>query len=250
MAVPRKVSLSILALSLMLALNSAHAGADEDWVRAIRQRNLSLIERLLSQEARINLATEDGKTALMVVAGAGQTRLAQAMLDAGADVNAANRRGGTALMYAATGGDPSTLKTLLAHGAAVNARAANGWTAVTLASARGHAGIVEILLAAGADANAPDIDGWTPLMRAVYEDRFEVARVLLRDKSVRVNAREDRGETALHFAAAKGSLKIAKLLLAHGADARGKDTSGRTPAAVAAAEGHAALAEFLSQLVR
>ena len=240
-----KVALSILTLSLTQVLNFAHAGADEDWTRAIRQNNLPLIERLLSRVTNVDLAAEDGRTALMVAAGAGQTKLAQALLAAGADVNAVNQRGGTALMYAATDGNPATLNALLSHGAAVNARAANGWTAVTLASARGHAGIVGKLLAAGADANASDIYGWTPLMRAVYEDRFEVVRVLLGDKSLRVNTRDDRGATALHFAAARGSLKIAKLLLAHGADARDTDASGRTPAMAAAAEGHAALAEFL-----
>ncbi|MDH3311296.1 MAG: ankyrin repeat domain-containing protein, partial [Gammaproteobacteria bacterium] len=69
------------------------------------------------------------------------------------------------------------------------------------------------------------------------------------DKSLRLNAQDDRGETALHFAAAKGSFEIVKLLLDHGADARATDGSGRTPATVAAAEGHAALAEFLKRLI-
>jgi ankyrin repeat protein len=245
-----KVTRSILTLILTLVLNVARAGADEDWTRAILQHDLALIERLLSEGANVNRAAEDGRTALMLAAGAGQTKLVQALIAAGADVNAVNQRGGTALMYAATDGDASTLSALLSRGAAVNAKAANGWTAVTLASARGHAGIVGQLLAAGADANATDIDGWTPLMRAVYEDRFEVVRVLLGDKSLRVNARDDRGETALHYAAATGSLKIAKMLLAHGADARATDASGRTPATVAAAEGHAALADFLRRSIR
>jgi len=245
-----KVALSILTLSLTQALNYAHAGAEEDWLRAIRHNNLPLIEQLLSHGAKVNLAADDGKTALMAAAGAGQTKLAQAMIAAGADVNAVNKRGGTALMYAATDGNPATLNALLSHGAAVNTRARNGWTALTLASARGHAGIVGKLLAAGADANTSDIYGWTPLMRAVYEDRFEVVRVLLGDKSLRLNAQDDRGETALHFAAARGSLEIVKLLLAHGADARATDSSGRTPATVAAAEGHAALAKFLKPPIR
>jgi uncharacterized protein len=245
-----KVALSILTIILTQVINSAHAGKEEDWTRAIRQNNLPLIERLLSEGAKVNLAAEDGKTALMVAAGAGLSKLVQAIIAAGADVNAVNQRGGTALMYAATDGNPATLNALLSRGAVVNARARNGWTALTLASARGHAGIVGVLLAAGADANAPDIYGWTPLMRAVYEDRFEVIRVLLGNNSLRVNARDDRGETALHFAAAKGSINIAKLLLAHGADARDTDASGRTPATVAAAEGHAALAEFLKHPAR
>ena len=150
-------------------------------------------------------------------------------------------------MYAATEGAPETVAVLLSHGAAVNARAENGWTAVTLAAATGRAAIVSQLLAASADPNIADIYGWTPLMRAVDSDRTEVVRVLLHNESVRVNARDDRGETALHHVAAGGSLEIARLLLAHGADPRAKDAAGRTPATVAAEQGHAKLADFLGQ---
>jgi len=213
---------------------------------AITRRDLPAIEHLLSQNKRnVNLAAPDGKTALMLAAGSARADLVRSLLGAGADVNAINARGGTALMYAATRGDPETVNVLLSHGAAVNARAENGWTAVTLASATGQAVIVRQLLEAGADANIADIYGWTPLMRAVDSDRTEVVRVLLKDKSVRVNARDDQGEAALHHAAAVGSLEIARLLLAHGADPRAKDAAGRTPAAVAAEQGHARLADFL-----
>ena len=213
---------------------------------AITKRDLPAIERLLSQNSEnVNLAAPDGRTALMLAAAAARADLARGLLVAGADVNAVNAKGGTALMYAATQGDPETVNVLLTHGATVNVRAENGWTAVTLASATGHAAVVRQLLEAGADANIADIYGWTPLMRAVDSDRNEVVRVLLKDKSVRVNARDDQGETALHHAAAGGSLEIARLLLANGADPRAKDAAGRTPAAVAAEQGHARLADFL-----
>jgi ankyrin repeat protein len=240
----------LLAAGLAVVLSAARAVPDEDWVHAVSQRDLPTIERLLPQGANVNLASEDGKTALMLAAGAGQRELVHALLAAGADVNFTNRRGGTALMYAATSGDPETVALLLSHGAAVNAKAVNGWTAVTLASAKGYSIIVRRLLDAGADANAADLYGWTPLMRAVEEDRPEVVRVLLQDKSVRVNARDDRGETALHHAAAAGSLAIARLLIVRGADTRSTDMAGRTPAMVAKAEGHAQLADFLRRSLR
>ena len=230
----------------MFLLGNVWAESGDTWVLAITKRDLPAIERLLSQDKRnVNLAAPDGKTALMLAAGAGRADLARALLAAGADVNAANARGGTALMFAATQGDSETVAALLSHGAAVNARAENGWTAMTLAAATGQAAVVRQLLAAGADANIADIYGWTPLMRAVDSDRFEVIRVLLQNRSVRVNARDDQGETALHHAAAMGSLEIARLLIKHGADPRSKDAAGRTPASVAAVQGHAKLADFL-----
>ena len=232
----------------MVFLGAAWAESGDAWVLAITKRDLPAIERLLSQNSEnVNLAAPDGKTALMLAAGTARADLVRALLDAGADVNAVNARGGTALMYAATAGDPETINVLLSHGAAVNAKAENGWTAVTLAAATGQADIVRQLLLAGADANLADIYGWTPLMRAVDSDRTGVVRVLLQNRSVRVNARDDQGETALHHAAARGSLEIARLLIAHGADPRAKDAAGRTPAIVAAGEGHAGLAEFLGR---
>ena len=236
----------IPALGSIIFLGAAWAESGDAWVLAITKRDLPAIAHLLSQNERnVNLAAPDGKTALMLAAGTARADLVRALLAAGADVNAVNVRGGTALMYAATQGEPEIVAVLLSHGAMVNARAENGWTAVTLAAATGQADIVRQLLAAGADANLADIYGWTPLMRAVDSDRTGVVRVLLKDKSVRVNARDDQGETALHHAAAGGSLEIARLLLANGADPRAKDAAGRTPAAVAAEQGHARLADFL-----
>lgn len=238
--------LFILAFGSMAFLGTARADSGTAWVQAIAKRDLPAIERLLPQNKNnVNLAAPDGKTALMLAASVARAELARALLAAGADVNAANARGGTALMFAATQGDSETVAVLLSHGAAVNARAENGWTAVTLAAATGQAAVVKQLLEAGADANIADIYGWTPLMRAVDSDRAEVVRVLLQNKSVRVNARDDQGETALHHAAAGGSLEIARLLLAHGADPRSRDAAGRTPAAVAAEQGHEKLVNFL-----
>lgn len=236
----------ILASSSLFFLGVAWAESGDAWIRAITKRDLPAIEQLLSQNARnVNLAAPDGKTALMLGAGAARADLVRALLAAGADVNATNVRGGTALMYAATQGETEIVAALLSRGAAVNARAENDWTAVTLAAATGQAAVVRQLLDAGADANIADIYGWTPLMRAVDSDRSEVVRVLLQNKSVRVNARDDQGETALHHAAARGSLEIARLLLARGADPRAKDAAGRIPATVAAAQGQAKLANYL-----
>jgi ankyrin repeat protein len=239
----------LLVAGIIFVLSAtAGAGADDEWARAITRRDLSAIERLLSRDTQyVNQATKDGKTALMLAAGAGQEKLVGALLAAGADINSANTRGGTALMYAATRGDSKTVAVLLSHGAKVNARAENGWTAVTLASAKGYELIVKQLLAAGADANVADIYGWTPLMRAVEGDRLGVVRVLLEDKSVRVNARDDQGETALHHAAARGAFEIARMLIVHHADVQARDAAGRTPAMLATAEGHAGLADLITR---
>jgi ankyrin repeat protein len=235
----------LTGMTFVLSTMAVADGRDE-WERAIIQRDLSTIERLISRNTQyVNQATKDGKTALMLAAGAGREDLVRALLAAGANVISVNARGGTALMYAVTRGDPKTVAVLLSHGAKINTRAENGWTAVTLAAAKGYEAIVKQLLEAGADVNAADIYGWTPLMRAVDGDRAGVVRVLLDDESVRVNASDDQGETALHHAAARGSFEIAQLLIGRRADVHARDSAGRTPAMVATSEGYASLADFI-----
>lgn len=223
------------------------ADIDDDWLRALTTRDLAVIERLLpaTAEANVNLAAKDGRTALMLAAGQARADLVQELLTAGAEINVANSRGGTALMYSAVTGDTPTVKMLLAHGAAVNARATNGWTAVMVASVKGYAHLVKVLLEAGADPNISDIYGWTPLMRATHEERGTVVRELLQSQRIDVNAKDDLRDTALHHAAAKGFVDIARDLIAHGADVKSVDAAGRTPLMIASAQGNAELAEIL-----
>jgi serine/threonine-protein phosphatase 6 regulatory ankyrin repeat subunit B len=238
------------AAVILLVQNTAWAAADEKWVRALTARDLPVIEYLASQGANVNLTTDDGRTALMLAAGAGHVELLHKLLTAKADVNFTNDRGGTALMYAATGGDPNSVELLLSHGASVNIKAANGWTAVTLASAKGYETIVKRLLNAGSDVNVADIYGLTPLMRAVSGQKLEVVRILLDEKTLRINAKDDQGETALHYAAASGSMEMSHMLLNRGANVVAKDSAGRTPAKIAKVEGHPELAEFIEKFSR
>lgn len=197
---------------LLFAFQSAFATLDEDWLRAVRKRDVGTIERLLGHGVDVNLSTKDGKTALMLAAQRGRADIIGALLNAGAAVDQRNTRGGTALMYAAVLGDQQTVDVLLSRGAAINLQSSNGWTALMIAAVQGYEGLVRGLLSHGADANLADIYGWTPLMRAVAENRFGVVRILLASKSVDVNARNDAGATALMIATASGYDAIVDLI--------------------------------------
>lgn len=189
---------------------------------------------------------DKGRTALMLAAKAGDLAASDRLLAAGADIDARNPNGGTALMYAALGGSEVLVDRLLAAGADVNARASNGWNALMIAAAKGRAEIVQRLLAAGADINAQDVYGWTPLMRALYETRAAVVAVLLASPNIALDAREERGATALHVVAQTGDEALARKLLERGArrDARNRD--GLTPADIALRMHHDKLSALLS----
>ena len=77
-------------------------------------------------------------------------------------------------------------------------------------------------------------NGSTPLIHAACsncnsdEDVKKVVEFLL-DKGAEVNARNDNGATALHWACYKGYLETARLLLDHGAVLEAKDEDNDTP---------------------
>jgi len=75
-------------------------------------------------------------------------------------------------------------------------------------------------------------------------DRAQVER-LLEEKSTDVNARGERRETALHWAAFYGDLALARRLIGLGADVEARVKLGNTPLHQAAYAGHGALVALL-----
>jgi uncharacterized protein len=105
---------------------------------------------------------------------------------------------------------------------------------------------MKVLLAHGALVDLPQVSGETPLMVAVglavatdtrgkfrtELDALAAAQILL-GAGADVNARDTRGRTALHAAAAQGYTDVAKLLVEHGADLKAADNDGVLPAEAA-----------------
>ncbi|MCC6059460.1 MAG: ankyrin repeat domain-containing protein [Thermofilum sp.] len=113
----------------------------------------------------------------------------------------------------------------------------------------GDAARVRELLRKGANANAKDRRGWTPLHWAAAGGHAEVARLLL-ERGADVNARDDDDWTPLHIAAAKGRVEVARLLLERGADPSIRDKDGRTPLDVARGRGHKEVARVIEEYVQ
>ncbi len=234
-----------MVLGTIALARAASADLGSEMRHALQAQDADAMVALVTRGADVNLALEDGKTALMLAAKSGRAELVRALLAAGADVNAVTRNEGTALMFAAIPGDLETSEALIAQGANVNAVARFGWTAIMIACAKGHTELARRLLARGASPNLADIYGWTPLMRAVYEGREDVAGVLARDPRTQLDAKNDQGVTALHLAAERGALEVTRVLIAGGANPSSVDRSGRTPEMAASCNGHAAVASLI-----
>lgn len=106
-----------------------------------------------------------------------------------------------------------------------------GFNALHLAAMKGNAYSVKAILAKDPSlANkAKPGDGFAPLHVATLNGREEVTKVLL--GKVDVNAKDQQGRTALHYAALQGYYKMVELLLHNGttADPNVGDDEGDTP---------------------
>jgi len=88
--------------------------------------------------------------------------------------------------------------------------------------------------------------GQTPLHIAAFNNRLDVAKLLLANKAD-VNAKANNGSTPLHLAAAKGNKDMVELLLAGKADVNAVDNEGWSPLHSAIVWGHKDIEELLKQ---
>lgn len=77
--------------------------------------------------------------------------------------------------------------------------------------------------------NSENSKGDTPLILATRAKNNEVVRELCNDKSLKVNHKNIRGKTALHYAVALDHVEIADSLLKNGANVLEADNDGYTP---------------------
>ena len=225
-------------------------GVDEAFGTALDRRDVAGAVALLDAGADPNLRLGYGKTALMAAAKAGAAELARRLIERGADVNARNDNGGTALMFAAIPGHAETMALLIDRGADVNALGHFDWTALMVAASKGHGEGVRLLLERGANPNVQDTYGWTPLMRAVYGNKRVAVAVLLGSDRVDLEARDERGATALHVAVERGNVTLVAELLARGADPGSIDDAGRGLPYKASVKGHDDIAAMLDAHIR
>jgi ankyrin repeat protein len=188
----------------------------EALMQAVGKGEEGTIVRLLDEDpALLERVDKDGHRPLTRAAAHGRLQVVKLLLQRGAEADARGRLGGTALYWAAKG----------------------GWVEIAIC-----------LLSHGADAKARDTYGKIPLIVACGKGHLGVVRVLLQHMGeVVLQATDDRGTTALHWAAKGGWVEMATFLLSNGADATRRDMSGNIPLLVACSEGHLGVVRVLLQ---
>ncbi len=170
------------------------------------------LEEVLKHGGDVHVRDKYGNTPLHSASG-NSTKL---LLAAGADPNAVNNKGAPVITHVITeiiwrnwNDWPAcicmadlTVKHLLAAGANPNAADAQGNTALHY-FLQGYdcADIVNELIARGADINARNKDGATPLMLGATQDWSKTLDSFLKNHTPDLNARDNRGLTAMHYTA-------------------------------------------------
>jgi len=156
---------------------------------AYYRKTHSIVAHLIQSGAEIDHKADTGQTPLMEAAfGSGATQTLALLVDAGADVNATSESGDTALTIAVRN----------------NVRPAD----------------LRILIDAGADlefiAESSSVQG-PPLFTSVLHGRPNITKLLI-DAGAELDARDDQGQTPLHWALSLHNPQQALVLLRAGAD--------------------------------
>jgi ankyrin repeat protein len=213
-------------------------GATPLWAASVNG-NPAMVRRLLQAGAHPNAALLLGETPVMVAARSGHAAVVEQLIAKGANVNARAARGQTALMWAVSQRHPEVVKLLLAHGADVQARSEvwsqmmavpphgrpeynrviphGGDTALLFAARVGDLESAKLLVAAGAKVGDTDAWGVSATTYAAHSGFRDLVAFFL-ECGADPNA-SAAGFSPLHAAVMRRDVKMADVLLAHGADA-------------------------------
>ncbi|KAF5007967.1 hypothetical protein FDECE_5736 [Fusarium decemcellulare] len=183
--------------------------------------------RLIKLGADVDRMGPDGMSVLSHAVKFGDAALVNALLEKGAGlqsrpVSSSGESGEylvpepptTPIHVAAQHARDDILLRLVTYGASLESTIFPGRTPLSVAASHGHLSTVQLLLRLGANAQALTTHGDTVLFEASANQA--TLKVLLQ-QGIDVNHQNDRGATAMHYAALRGHIGGVKMLLEKGA---------------------------------
>lgn len=196
----RRSALVWLAVVAAGTAGLAHAGAYDDFLRAIARDDAATVASLLRRGFDPNARDPKGQPALILALREEARQVAEVLIAAkGLKVEERNAKDESALMMAALRGNLPAARGLIAREADVNK---TGWAPLHYAASGGteqHLRIAALLLENHAYIDAASPNGTTPLMMAAQYGSAEMVKLLL-DEGADPTLKNQLGLTAVNFA--------------------------------------------------
>lgn len=179
--------------------------------------NLAIFHQLMKHGANLEVEASlprnpPNMRPLHFAAISGRLAICNAMLEAGANVNAVNGNGETPLLLAMQNRHEEVIDSLLQHGADPTIASTRGGTPLIVLAEPIPEGekwtqdydkdarLARKMIQAGVDVNAVDDEGMSALHWAVQNGHAELAAVLLKEGNANVNIQGNDGQTPLFLA--------------------------------------------------
>lgn len=157
--------------------------------------HVEVAKLLIRRGASLEVQDKVKMTPLAVAAQQGHLDCVKALVDGGANIEARDKVRRTPLIHAVKNGSVTVASYLVHMGADPNTSDSSINTAVHYAAAFGWKECLKYLISVGADANANNLWKTSPLAIAMMKGHLACADLLLDQKGVDVNVRNDNGDT-------------------------------------------------------
>ncbi|TNE27707.1 MAG: hypothetical protein EP349_08870 [Alphaproteobacteria bacterium] len=196
--------------------------------------SIDLIRKLLDGGMEIEETNRMGATPLGVAVEKMRYKVTQLLLDYGAKTENPDMTRSLVSIVAQQEETPKTLKMLKLlhrHGAALDGKTtSNNTSPLMRAVSSNNIETCRYLLENGVDVNAlsSDFATETPFIAACNKKHYKLAK-MLRDFGADINAKNGKGNSAMHLAAVSGDVETLKFLVGLGAKTDEKNEESKTP---------------------
>ena len=204
----------------------------------LRSKNIKMVDLLLKYNAKVDMKTSGGITALQIAVENNDQEIASSILLHHVNVNTIDEDGNSPLLLALKNHNTKIIKILLAHGANVNMTKKEEDWPLLIAAKNNNIEIITMLLNHGANVNPTaqmemNRTAWeySPWRNSHNPYPYEESEIVL--------------NTPLLIAVKNNNIKIIKMLLNHGADIETRNKDGESPLSVAIQKNKIELIEML-----